>query len=122
LIYNTFNYGLPQVTTRMAVDLTLAEQALLDRALRKAAAEIDAIFDGKPVDRKKLLLYVACLFLETGPSGIPKGRKEIEKKLYQILYALCPKCLASYLHPFISWLIPRRGGRNSGIGRSRRSD
>ncbi len=90
-------YALPEVTTRTILDLDLAEQDLIDKVLRKAAMELDSSLEEKPPERKKLILYIFLLFLQTEPSGMPKGRKEIEHKLFQILYALCPKCLAAYL-------------------------
>ncbi len=88
----TDRYGLPDLTVKFTLELTLEEKQRLETALEKAGAEIASAMGVEQLESKDILLYMAERFLKTDSEGTPKGREEQGDSPYTILYHQCPEC------------------------------
>ncbi len=93
----TDRYGLPNLTVKFALELTLEEKERLETALEKAGAEFAPAMGEERLEPKDVLLYMAELFLKTDSEGTPAGRKERGDCPYTILYHQCPDCRRTQL-------------------------
>ena len=85
-------YGLPNLTVKFTLELTLEEQARLETALEKAGAEIAPAPGEERLETKHVVLYMVERFLRTDPEGTPQGRQERNDSPYVIIYNACPEC------------------------------
>ena len=88
----TDRYGLPNLTVKFTLELTLEEKQRLEIALEKAGAEIASTLGHGQLESKDVLLYMVERFLRTDIEGTPKGRREKDDSPYTILYHQCPDC------------------------------
>ena len=88
----TDRYGLPNLTVKFPLELTLEEMQRLETALEKAGAEIAPALGEERLEPRDVVLYMAERFLETDPEGTPEGRRERSDSPYTILYHQCPEC------------------------------
>ena len=85
-------YGLPNLTVKFTLELTLEEQARLETALEKAGAEIAPAIGEERLETRDVVLYMVERFLRTDPEGTPEGRRERDDSPYMIIYNACPEC------------------------------
>ncbi len=85
-------YGLPNLTVKFTLELTLEEQERLKAALEKVGAEIAPALGQEQLKAKDVLLYLTERFLKTDSGGVPEGREEGGDSPYTILYHQCPGC------------------------------
>ena len=88
----TDRYGLPNLTVKFTLELTLEEKQRLETALEKAGAEIAPAMGEERLEPKDVLLYMMERFLKTDSKGTPEGRRERGDSPYTILYHRCPEC------------------------------
>ncbi len=88
----TDRYGLPNLTVKFTLELTLEEKQRLETALEKAGAEIAPALGEERLEPKDIILYMTERFLETDSEGTPEGRRERNDSPYTILYHQCPEC------------------------------
>jgi hypothetical protein len=93
----TDRFGLPNLTTRLVLELTREERARLEAALEKATAEIGERLGSEPLAPKDVLLYLAERFLHTDVEGTPEGRVERTASPFAIVYQQCESCRRSRL-------------------------
>ena len=93
----TDRYGLPNLTVKFTLEVTLEEKERLETALEKAGVEIAPALGVERLEPKDVLLYMTERFLETDPEGTPEGRRERSDSPYTILYHQCPQCRRSRL-------------------------
>ncbi len=88
----TDRYGLPNLTVKFTLELTLEEKQRLETALEKAGAEIAPAMGETQLEPKDVVLYMMERFLKTDSEGTPEGRRERGDSPYTILYHQCPEC------------------------------
>ncbi len=91
----TDRYGLPNLTVKFTLELTLEEQERLNTALEKAGAEIAPALGKERLEPRDVVLYMAERFLKTDAEGTPEGRQNRSASPYNILYHQCPDCRLS---------------------------
>jgi len=88
----TDRYGLPNLTVKFTLELTLEEKQRLETALEKAGAEIAPAMGAEKLEPREVLLYIAERFLKTDSEGTPEGREARGDSPYTILYHQCQEC------------------------------
>ena len=84
-------YGLPNLTTELRVELTLSEREVVRRAFAKAAEEAADSLGGGHVDQKGVLLYLSELILQSEP-GKCLEREDRSDPHHTVLYHTCEEC------------------------------
>ena len=89
--------NMPNLKVRVTFELSPEKHDVLEKAVRKAAAEMNSLGEGRRVEPQEALLFMARRWLETDPEGTPQGRKEKEDSIDTILYHSCPTCRSATL-------------------------